>query len=101
MSKTEIVLTKDARSARVTLRYDNPFDSTRVSFEGDPNILGVFDFYQSEAHGYFMGDALPTNAEWYMNMLPVLRLRHAIQAQVDTPPPFERFAEPLDHNLDY
>ena len=99
--KSEIVLMKGNRSARITLRYDNPFTTTKPSYEGDPNILGIFDFHVTENHGYFVGEESPENAEWYLNLLPVLRLQHGITAQIDRMPPFDEYAPKLDPDLVY
>lgn len=99
--KSEIVLMKGNKSARITLRYDDPFTTTQATYEGDSNILGIFDFYFTESHGYFMGDESPTNAEWYLNLLPILRLQHGITAQIDKAPPFEEYAPKSDPNLVY
>jgi len=99
--KTEIVLVKNTQSARITLTYSNPFTSTSVKVEGDPNIIGIFNFYSEGSHGYFMGSDSPLNAERYLNVLPMLRLNHKITSTIDNIPPFEKYMEPAEDNVVY
>lgn len=96
--KTEIILTRGAQAARVTLSYEDPFTSASLSSaEGDENLLGIYQFYlMRPPSGYFVGPETLDNVETYLKPLAQMYTHHNVRGRVVNPPAFERYYTTTD-----